>query len=90
MNALEFVNTPVQRFRPAQKHQKATKAKKDDDSTSMFGAISSTKSRKWVRQDNILLSNSCSSINQIHFGQSFWAGTHVVYEKRWVACSFIC
>ena len=85
MNALKFVNTPVQRFRPARKHQKATKAKKDDDSTSMFGAISSTKSKKWVRQDRVLLwllSNSCLSINQIHFGQSFWAGTHVVYEKR--------
>ena len=85
MNALEFVNTPVQRCRPTRKHQKATKAKKDEDSTSMFGAISSTKSRKWVRQDRVLLwllSNSCSSIKQIYFGQSFWAGTHVVYEKR--------
>ena len=50
MNALQFVSTPVQNFRLTRRQPRA---KKDEESTSLFSTYSSTKTRKWVREEGV-------------------------------------
>ena len=64
MNALQFVSTPVQSFRLTRRQPRA---KKDEESTSLFSTYSSTKTRKWVREEGVAVTVVvASNLRTIH------------------------